>query len=982
MKVFNRFVNKKRAVSPVIAVILLIGLAVASVAVIFVVVLPLLQPTTNLQMDDAYIEYDGPTTIVTGVGKGRGTLILSNAGTGNIDIVSLRVYYASSIVEPLWIEIENHTKTGITKANPYELQSLDVLKVITVGFPIPEENDNNTISYRITITTSEGAEFDTSTETNVDATDMLLSKDRPDISFLGTSLGNLRRTESEKIRPSDIDDNSEIKNVIYRVYSDDGDLVLEETIPPTSSLWTWVWDTRNDSADGLNNGSYYMTMTVSDYAGLSNKTDKIYFTIDNDYTPPTINYIAPEANWAEVGESYTIVANVVDTGCDDSQVKEVWLYYKLLNETSYAAPIRMGPLQGNNYSDSIPIDARALVVDLTYYINAIDLDDNNKSDYTPILEANDTKFPNIFHDPIIEAVENNEVSIHTLVEDPGMVNTSEVFLFVRKSNDLEANATVEGVPLPSSWISLYPTLIDVIDDTEWNFTWEIPQAFKNVTIHGLDYYITATDKYGGNTAQHGPHHIDIPDLNSPNIETISYASEWTENTVFPITLGITDNDPTFGRIVNGDLTTYATGGITIFYKNWDGNPGQLFDTNNDYNTTVHILGNSSNNEMTSWFGIIPSSIFVSDSTPRLDFYVEVTDQSSQTTRMPATDFYSVTVNKAGEPDLDVQGSVSLINNNATVSFKIVNKANQSGATEANAYLTGMYLQIFSEDVDFTNGRPNLTKVVFSDHTTGDTYNGTTGSPHPWGGNGSRIWFDEYVFIPDDGGTNTIDLTFTNTSGSSIDMHNMELYINFTAKVGPLPSSDNTTEQSLGLVSTPTLVYVPTSVTQYMRSDFHTINGLNTHQLGITQTTSSVNDLQEASGDVTVTWGIRVFVRSAAGAETEITPGSMVGTVQRSTSGSGLQSASWNCPQTTLSSTDAIVIRVYVQIGTSSPVIQAEFITEQLDSIELKASTWTIYYWTDRTRAGPVWNRRTQATLVWGDSSYPTRIENFQFVQPG
>ena len=91
----------------------------------------------------------------------------------------------------------------------------------------------------------------------------------------------------------------------------------------------------------------------------------------------------------------------------------------------------------------------------------------------------------------------------------------------QKSNDLDANATVAGEPLPSSWVSINPTTTESLDDTTWNFTWSIPQPYYNVTIHGVEYYINATDRYGGNTAQHGAHSIEILDLNPPDFVGIS-----------------------------------------------------------------------------------------------------------------------------------------------------------------------------------------------------------------------------------------------------------------------------------------------------------------------------------------------------------------------------------------------------------------------------------------------------------------------------
>jgi len=50
--------RRHRAVSPVIAVILLIGLTVAAASMMFVIVLPMLEPKANLDITDGYYYYN------------------------------------------------------------------------------------------------------------------------------------------------------------------------------------------------------------------------------------------------------------------------------------------------------------------------------------------------------------------------------------------------------------------------------------------------------------------------------------------------------------------------------------------------------------------------------------------------------------------------------------------------------------------------------------------------------------------------------------------------------------------------------------------------------------------------------------------------------------------------------------------------------------------------------------------------------------
>ena len=807
--------RKRRAISPVIAVILLIGLAVAATAAIFIVVLPLFQATTKLEIADAFVEYDDDYTRIIdhGVGYGKGTVILTNAGTGSVDVVSITIYYATPFTE-IWTEITQAISLqGITNNEPYTVDPLATNEELNIRFVIPLANYDAPVLYKMIITTDKDAKLDTSKIAVVSESDMQLSKDRPTISFSASTLtpsGNIRRAHD--VGPTSVSDNSAIKNVTYAVYSSPGgSLIRTKTI--TSSLWKWRWETYNFTAEGENNGNYYVIMTVYDYAGLSASTGQITFIIDNDYTPPTINNIYPEALKAEVGETFEIIANIIDTGCGDSDVATVFLYYKLQNATTFSS-VAMTENLGNNWTATIPVDARSLEVNLTYYIEAQDKDNNKNYWNVSDLAAEDTKVPNITHNPQVEATEQRDLAIYAIIQDPGLIDTNSVKLFMRKSNNLGANATISGQKLPSNWVSVNPISIITLSGTSWNATWNVPQPYYNITIHGFDYYITATDKYGGNTAQHGtasvPHHVNVLDLNPADFVGISasnFPSTWTQNTTYPITVQISDNDPTFGRIVSGDPVTYATGKVIIHYKRYIGDPGQVFNPS-DITNSVHTSGNSSIGALSIWYGTIPRTVFVADGIDRVDFYLTVEDQSKTIqdqqsivpTRWPLSGFYSINVKAPGQPNVIYsEGSVGLKNNNATVQFMMNNTASGVDA-DADATLTGMYLQVFSSDWDFTNGRPNLTQVYFTRFNEADfSYNDTFGTPHPWT-NGTLITFEAGYegTVNDNNGYNLIELTFTNTSGGSIDMHNMVLNVSFTAKVG----ANSVPDQHLGLIATP------------------------------------------------------------------------------------------------------------------------------------------------------------------------------------
>jgi hypothetical protein len=124
-------------------------------------------------------------------------------------------------------------------------------------------------------------------------------------------------------------------------------------------------------------------------------------------------------------------------------------------------------------------------------------------------------------------------------------------------------------------------------------------------------------------------------------------------------------------------------------------------------------------------------------------------------------------------------------------------------------------------------------------------------------------------------------------------------------------------------------------------------------------------------------GIRVWKRSADGVETEITGGSAVARVLPPLSATpALRSATWNCPQTSLASTDAIVVRVYMCTADGNvATLLAEFITEQLGAGSLDATVWTVYYYVCRA----IVETEVVTSFYFGSSSYPSRIENFTWT---
>jgi len=173
-------------------------------------------------------------------------------------------------------------------------------------------------------------------------------------------------------------------------------------------------------------------------------------------------------------------------------------------------------------------------------------------------------------------------------------------------------------------------------------------------------------------------------------------------------------------------------------------------------------------------------------------------------------------------------------------------------------------------------------------------------------------------------------------------------------------------------------------TRYMRNDKAEVNGLNVYILGLSQTGASLQTTYTKSTSTAYVcyWGIRVWKRDATGTETEITAGTPVAQVSRNADGSGIQSATWDCPQTALASTDSIVVRVYIKIDVDAwqqGNIAPDFQTEQLSAQSLDEATWTVYYYTIRaTTTKPT--SKTSIYFDWGMDTRNSRVENFVWTE--
>lgn len=179
-----------------------------------------------------------------------------------------------------------------------------------------------------------------------------------------------------------------------------------------------------------------------------------------------------------------------------------------------------------------------------------------------------------------------------------------------------------------------------------------------------------------------------------------------------------------------------------------------------------------------------------------------------------------------------------------------------------------------------------------------------------------------------------------------------------------------------------------NTTFYMRSDAHTIHNITAYKLASALTTNATSYSLSQLGSYNVTFGVRIWTVNSRGQLFEITQGSPVATVTRTTDGQGVQQGTFNY-QGQSSIADAILLRIYVMFGNNAPQLVISLITSNGLTCKIAAGTWTVQYYTQRTYTAG----QTVATLRWGNTTYnmnitlnlttPSRMEVMQsFLQEG
>jgi len=177
-----------------------------------------------------------------------------------------------------------------------------------------------------------------------------------------------------------------------------------------------------------------------------------------------------------------------------------------------------------------------------------------------------------------------------------------------------------------------------------------------------------------------------------------------------------------------------------------------------------------------------------------------------------------------------------------------------------------------------------------------------------------------------------------------------------------------------------IVVSGTNGTLYFRSDTFFTNNITGYGLHTEKTDSEVTVSDFADGNVSSSFGFRVWHVNVLGNLTELTGGSPDATVARSVNGTGFQYGSWACSEKTLSiGADALKVIVYAKFGSGDWEAVATFISKTLIAKAIQSSTWNFTAYT--TREYNETSNVTTATFVFGSLNMSSNISNIRFWEP-
>jgi len=146
----------------------------------------------------------------------------------------------------------------------------------------------------------------------------------------------------------------------------------------------------------------------------------------------------------------------------------------------------------------------------------------------------------------------------------------------------------------------------------------------------------------------------------------------------------------------------------------------------------------------------------------------------------------------------------------------------------------------------------------------------------------------------------------------------------------------------GVINMMDLSFITERLNWFMRSDKHTINGLNAYRL-FTNNTNLVKTIELGGGFQTYEYlTIRVFRRQLSGQESQI-GGSVTKVLPSGGNSEWEERIDWVCPTTLINPDDSIVIKIY----NKNDDLRAIFSTHRLNATKISNYTWIFYIWIQR-----------------------------------
>jgi hypothetical protein len=164
-----------------------------------------------------------------------------------------------------------------------------------------------------------------------------------------------------------------------------------------------------------------------------------------------------------------------------------------------------------------------------------------------------------------------------------------------------------------------------------------------------------------------------------------------------------------------------------------------------------------------------------------------------------------------------------------------------------------------------------------------------------------------------------------------------------------------------------------NATWYMRSDTHTVHEQLGYRLLTENTHTPSFDTRTHSGTANTSYGVRVWAIDFRGSKHELSSGSPVAIVERTTVGASILQGYWVCPAWG-SMIDAIEVDLYQRFNSEAWVLIRIFVSSDDLLIRLPSSTWTFFYHVNKTTGS------TNSTFGWGSyTTYSSKV-NLQYYK--